>query len=138
MAIHPSHCSLAGQVSPGRCLEGHDDICNLQVPFLFQVSQDTSPEEDLTLADAVEIRVQLEGPDLQGQTKEQKRETGIQTGSLGLVLMADFASCLLAITVGITYHALAGLLPIHKALRDGIWCQDLIPTRKKNQSVILL
>jgi len=40
-------------------LEDGDDLCQFQVTFFFQVSQHTSPEEDLGLANAIRICVQF-------------------------------------------------------------------------------
>lgn len=49
----------ASEVPPGSCLEGHDDVCDLQVPLLFQLGQDPCPEEDLALSHTVEVGVQF-------------------------------------------------------------------------------
>lgn len=62
----PSENSLPGQVAPAAGLEADDDVRDLQVPLLLQVGQHAGPEEDLTLADAVQIAVQLQGFDLEG------------------------------------------------------------------------
>jgi len=56
--------SLAGQVSAADGLEVDDDVCDLEVALLLQVGQDSSPEEDLALADAEQVGVQLQGSDL--------------------------------------------------------------------------
>lgn len=56
--------SLPGQVAPAAGLEPDDDIGDLQVPLLLQVGQHAGPEEDLALADAVEVAVELQGFDL--------------------------------------------------------------------------
>lgn len=56
--------SLSGQVAPAAGLEPDDDVSDLQVPLLLQVGQDAGPEEDLALADAVQVAVQLQGFDL--------------------------------------------------------------------------
>lgn len=55
---------LACQIPPTDSLEVNDDISDLQVPLFFQVGQDSSPEEDLTLADTEEVSVQLQGLNL--------------------------------------------------------------------------
>ena len=56
--------SLPGQVAPAAGLEPNDDVSDLQVPLLLQVGQHAGPEEDLALADAVEVAVELQGFDL--------------------------------------------------------------------------
>lgn len=56
--------SLACQVSPANRLEVDDDVSDLQISLLLQVSQDTSSEEDLTLTDTEQVGVQLQGSDL--------------------------------------------------------------------------
>lgn len=56
--------SLACQVSTAHGLEVDDDVRDLQVSLLLQMSQNTSPEEDLTLTNTEEVRVQLESLDL--------------------------------------------------------------------------
>lgn len=53
--------SLAGQVASADSLEVDDDVCDLQVALLLEVGQDPGPEEDLTLANAVKVLVQLQG-----------------------------------------------------------------------------
>lgn len=55
---------LAGHVSPAPGLETDDDVGDLHVSLLLQVSQDTSSEKHLTLADPEEVRVQLQTFDL--------------------------------------------------------------------------
>lgn len=62
----PFRNSLPGQVAPAAGLEPDNDVCDLQVPLLLQVGQHAGPEEDLALADAVQIAVQLQGFDLDG------------------------------------------------------------------------
>ena len=61
-----SQDSLSGQVAPAAGLEADDDVRDLQVPLLLQVSQHAGPEEDLALADAVQVAVELQGFDLDG------------------------------------------------------------------------
>lgn len=41
-------------------LEVDDEVCDLVVPFLFQMSQDSGPEEDLGLSDSEQVRVELQ------------------------------------------------------------------------------
>ena len=60
-----SIASPAGNISPGLGLEGDDDVGELEVSLLLQVSQYSCAEEDLTLAHTVEVGVQLQGLDLQ-------------------------------------------------------------------------
>ncbi len=55
---------LARQISPTDGLEVNDDVSDLQVPLFLQVGQDSSPEEDLTLADTEQVAVQLQGLNL--------------------------------------------------------------------------
>lgn len=59
-----SRNSLSGQVAPAAGLEPDDDVSDLQVPLLLQVGQHASPEEDLALADAVQVAVKLQSFDL--------------------------------------------------------------------------
>lgn len=66
MVAGGSRNSLSGQVAPAAGLEADDDVSDLQVPFLLQVGQHAGPEEDFTLADAVQIAVELQGFDLDG------------------------------------------------------------------------
>lgn len=54
----------ASQVSPGSRLEGHNDVCDLEVPLLLQLGQDPCPEEDLALSHTVEVGVQFQSLDL--------------------------------------------------------------------------
>lgn len=56
--------SLACQVSTGHRLEVDDDVCDLQVSLLLQVSQDTCSEEDLALTNTEKVGVQLQSLDL--------------------------------------------------------------------------
>lgn len=55
---------LACQISPTDGLEVNDDVSDFQVSLFLQVGQDSSPEEDLTLADAEQVAVQLQGLNL--------------------------------------------------------------------------
>lgn len=57
-------CVLASHISSAPGLEADDHICDLHVSLLLQVSQDSSSEEDLTLANAVQVLVQLQCFDL--------------------------------------------------------------------------
>lgn len=56
--------SPACQVSTAHRLEADDDVGDLQVSLLLQMSQNSSSEENLTLADTEEVGVQLQGLDL--------------------------------------------------------------------------
>lgn len=51
---------LAGQEAAGLRLEGDDDHGQFEVPLLLQLSQDSGPEEHLTLTDAVQVGVQVQ------------------------------------------------------------------------------
>lgn len=62
---------LACQISSTDGLEVNDDVCDLQVPLLLQVGQDSRPEKDFTLADTEQVAVQLQGSNL----SERKRHT---------------------------------------------------------------
>lgn len=57
-------CILASHISSAPGLEADDHVCDLHVSLLLQVSQDSSSEEDLALADAVQVLVQLQRFDL--------------------------------------------------------------------------
>lgn len=59
---------LAGEVASGGALETNDGVGDLQVSLLLQVSQDPSPEEDFALTHPVQVLVQLQSPDLNGET----------------------------------------------------------------------
>lgn len=67
--------SLSGQVAPAAGLEPDDDVCDLQVPLFLQVRQDAGAEEDLALADAVQIAIELQGFDLDGRAGHLLRAT---------------------------------------------------------------
>ena len=64
-----SRDSLPGQVAPAAGLETNDDDRDLQVPLLLQVGQHAGPEEDLALPDAVQIAVELQGFDLEEESR---------------------------------------------------------------------
>ena len=55
----------SGKASSGIRLELDDDVCELHVALFFQMSQHTGSEEDLTLTNTVQVRVQLQSLDLQ-------------------------------------------------------------------------
>lgn len=63
---------LSGQVSTAHGLESHDDISDLQVSLLFQVSQDPSAEEDFALSNPIQVRVEFQGFDLQREEGREK------------------------------------------------------------------
>lgn len=67
---------LSGQVATTHCLEGHDDICNLQVSFLLQVGQDPRTEEDFALPNPVQVGVEFKGFDLRREEEEVPFSTG--------------------------------------------------------------
>lgn len=48
--------------APG--LEADDDVSDLHVSLLLQMSQNSSSEENFTLTNAVQVRVQLQSFDL--------------------------------------------------------------------------
>jgi hypothetical protein len=48
-------------------LEIHDEIGDLIISFLFQMCQYTSTEENLGLANTIQVRVQLQGMNLKEQ-----------------------------------------------------------------------
>lgn len=58
-----------GQVAPAAGLEADDAVRDLQVLLLLKVGQHTGPEEDLALADAVQVAVELKGFDLEGESR---------------------------------------------------------------------
>lgn len=55
---------LAGHIASAPGLEADYDVCDLHVPFLLQVSQDSCSEENFALANAVEVGIQLQAFDL--------------------------------------------------------------------------
>lgn len=55
---------LACEVASGDALEAYDGVSDLQVPFFFQVSQDSSSEEDFTLTHPEQVVVQFQSSDL--------------------------------------------------------------------------
>lgn len=57
-------CVLSSHISSAPGLEADYHMCDLHVSLLLQVSQDSCSEEDLTLANAVEVLVQLQRFDL--------------------------------------------------------------------------
>lgn len=59
---------LACNIAPASGLETDDDISDLQVPLLLQVGQDSSTEKHFTLADPIEVRIQLQSFDLTVET----------------------------------------------------------------------
>ena len=59
---------LAGNVAPAPGLEADDDVCDLHVSLLLQVSKDSGPEENFALADPVQVGIQLQAFDLTGST----------------------------------------------------------------------
>ena len=63
-----SRDSLRVQVAPAAVLEADDDVCDLQVPLL-QVGQHASLEEDLALADAVQVYGELQGFDPEDESR---------------------------------------------------------------------
>jgi len=62
---------LAGHVTTAPGLEADDDVCDLHVSLLLQVSQDSGPEEHLALPDPVQVGVQLQAFDLPGERGEE-------------------------------------------------------------------
>lgn len=65
---------LACEEAPGRALKADDGVGDLQVSLLFQVSQDSSSEEDFALTHPEQIMIQLQSTDLDvdSQKKTQK------------------------------------------------------------------
>ena len=55
----------ASQQTPSKGLELHDDVRQFQVSLLLQVSQHTGTEENLGLADAEQVGVQLQAGNLE-------------------------------------------------------------------------
>lgn len=58
-----------GQVAPAAGLEADYDIRDLQVLLLLKVGQYAGPEEDLALADAVQVAVELKGFHLEEESR---------------------------------------------------------------------
>ena len=67
--VWASRDSLPGQVAPAAGLEADDDVGDLQVPLLLQVGQHAGPEEDLALPNAVQVAVELQGFDLEEESR---------------------------------------------------------------------
>lgn len=55
---------LAGHVASAPGLETDDDVGDLHVPLLLQVSQDSCSEEHFALANTVQVGIQLQASDL--------------------------------------------------------------------------
>ncbi len=55
---------LACEVASGGALEAYDGVRDLKVSLFFQVSQDSSSEEDFTLTHPEEVVIQFQGSDL--------------------------------------------------------------------------
>lgn len=53
----------SGEEAPAERLEVHDKVCDLVVPFFFEMGEDAGPEEYLRLTDAIEIPVELQALD---------------------------------------------------------------------------
>lgn len=60
---------LAGQEASSLCLEGDDDDGEFEVSLLLQLSQNSRPEEHLTLTNTVQVGVQIKVFHLQGRRK---------------------------------------------------------------------
>lgn len=60
----PLRFLLACEVASGDALEAYDGVSDLQVSFFFQVSQDSSSEEDFTLTHPEQVVVQFQSSDL--------------------------------------------------------------------------
>ena len=54
----------ARNAASSKCLERDEDVGEFQVSLLFQMRKHTSPEEDLTLTDPEQVRIQLQSLDL--------------------------------------------------------------------------
>lgn len=51
---------LAAQEASCLCLEGDDDDGQFEVSLLFQLSQNSRPEEHFALTDTIQVRVQIQ------------------------------------------------------------------------------
>lgn len=51
---------LACEVASADALETYDGVCDLQVPFLLEVGQDSSSEEDFTLTHPEQVVIQFQ------------------------------------------------------------------------------
>lgn len=80
------------------------------------MGKNSSPEEHFTLTDPVQVRIQLQGFDLSVR-KIYACDWQVTT------FLTKYINCQVCIN---SYHEDTGLLSIHKALGDGIWCEDLI------------
>ena len=75
---HPPIYLLPAQVSTAAGLQEDDDLGEFDVPLLLQLSQHSSSEEDLGVADAIGGWVQIESGQLRSDatTEERGREGG--------------------------------------------------------------
>lgn len=72
-------------MSTAHRLEVDDDVCDLQVSLLLQMSQNSRSEEDLTLTNTEEVGVQLQGLDLLRRQDMLGRELAKPASSQGYV-----------------------------------------------------
>jgi len=114
--------SPAAQEAPCLCLEGDDDDGQFEVSLFLQLSQNSRPEEHLTLTNAIQVGVQFQMFYLETTGGVLRDEL-----SSGCVVGNRFA-----------YHQRAGLFPIHEAFGDGAGSQDLVPGNKTTALVVFL
>lgn len=62
---------LACEVASGDALEAYDGVSDLQISFFFQVSQNSSSEEDFTLTHPKQVVIQFQSFDLNGGNNVQ-------------------------------------------------------------------
>ena len=62
---------LSGQEASCLCLEGDDDDGEFDVSLLLQLSQNSRPEEHLTLTDTKQVRIQIQVLHLKGGSKRE-------------------------------------------------------------------
>lgn len=77
---------LAGQEASRLCLEGDNDDGEFEVPLLLQVRQNPRPKEHLTLADTIQVGIQL-------QVLHLEETTLLQPSLHHVVLTYSFRFC---------------------------------------------
>lgn len=117
---------LAGHVTSAPGLETDDDVCDLHVSLLLQVSEHSSSEEHFALTDAVQVGVQLQSFDL-----TRRREKWLNDKVL--ILFPPLMKRLLLKLIYCYYHEHTGLLAIHKALWNSVWSENFIPERQMSR-----
>lgn len=66
---------LAGQEASCLSLESDDDDGQFEISLLLQLSQNSRPEEHLTLTDAIQVRIQIQVLHLEEERRRQEGRT---------------------------------------------------------------